>query len=297
MKQPFTLAHVPLPNFGIPDRCPELDGPIYRQRLARLRDAAVNAGFETILVYADREHFANLAYLCGVDPRFEEALLVVSRSGDPVLITGPENQGYSEQSGIEIELRLYPPFGLLGQDRTRTPDLTQLLRDCGLAPGRRTGVVGWKYFTPEEADAYDRWIEIPSYLADGIRSVVGPDNVYNATRLLAHPSAGLRSVNEVDQLAIFENAACHVSEAVKRVIEALEPGKTERELADRLSLGRHPLSCHPMISSGERTRLGLASPSDKPIRRGEPFQIAIGVWGALTCRAGWIAEGPARRST
>ena len=47
-----------------------------------------------------------------------------------------------------------------------------------------------------------------------------------------------------------------------------------------------------MISSGDRTRFGLASPSDKLIKRGEPFQIAIGVHGALTCRAGWVAERP-----
>ena len=170
------------------------------------------------------------------------------------------------------------PFGLLGQDRAHTPDLTELLRATGLAPGKRTGVVGRKDFTPAESEAYDRWIEIPSYLAEAIRSVVGQDKVFNATRLLTRAASGLRSVNEIDQLAVFEDAACHVCEAVKRVIEALEPGKTECERADRLGLGRYPLSCHPMISSGDRTRLGLASPSDKSIRRGEPFQIAIGVW-------------------
>ncbi|SDM05694.1 M24 family metallopeptidase [Aliiruegeria lutimaris] len=84
----------------------------------------------------------------------------------------------------------------------------------------------------------------------------------------------------------------YFTEAVKRVLAALRPGVTERELADELRLGRLSLSCHPMISSGERTRLGLASPSDKPIERGEPFQIAIGAWGGLTCRAWWIATGP-----
>ena len=30
-----------------------------------------------LVVYGDREHFANLAYLTGFDPRFEEAVLIV----------------------------------------------------------------------------------------------------------------------------------------------------------------------------------------------------------------------------
>jgi hypothetical protein len=31
------------------------------------------------MVYADREHFANMAYLTGFDPRFEEALLILTQ--------------------------------------------------------------------------------------------------------------------------------------------------------------------------------------------------------------------------
>ena len=30
-----------------------------------------------LVVYADREHFANMAYLTGFDPRFEESILII----------------------------------------------------------------------------------------------------------------------------------------------------------------------------------------------------------------------------
>ncbi len=36
------------------------------------------------MVYADREHFANLAYLTGFDPRFEESLLIVGTATTPL---------------------------------------------------------------------------------------------------------------------------------------------------------------------------------------------------------------------
>ena len=35
------------------------------------------AGLDAFVVYADREHFANMAYLTGFEPRFEEALLLL----------------------------------------------------------------------------------------------------------------------------------------------------------------------------------------------------------------------------
>ena len=46
----------------------------YEQRM----DATYAAcGCEWVLVYADREHYANLVWLTNLDPRFEEALLVL----------------------------------------------------------------------------------------------------------------------------------------------------------------------------------------------------------------------------
>ncbi len=289
MGHEYQLKEVPLPEFGVPETYPELSKDLYLARIDRLRKKASNAGLEAIAVYGDREHFANISYLCGVDPRFEEALLVLATGQQPVLITGPENQSYAQVSPLDLRLELYPPFGLLGQDRSETPVLTELLEAAGLRHGAPTGVIGWKYFTTPEAPAPERWLEIPSYIADAIRSVVGEALAINATAMLMHPSTGLRAINEIDQIAQFEYAACHVSEAVKRVLGALEPGISERALAENLRLGPLPLSCHPMISSGDRTRFGLASPSDKRIKRGEPFHIAIGLHGGLTCRAGWVA--------
>ena len=37
-------------------------------------------------------------------------------------------------------------------------------------------------------------------------------------------------------------------------------------------------------------RLGLLSPGDRRIERGDPFTIAFGIWGALNCRAGFVVE-------
>ena len=276
------------PDYGLPDAQPQIGRGIYENRLGRLVDAAQRGGLDAVAVYADREHFANLAYLTGFEPRFEEALLVVLSGSTPVLVTGPENQGYSEISPIELIRELYPPFGLLGQDRSKTRPLGELLHAAGLRDGFSVGLAGWKYFSPEEMAEPERCLEAPAYIVDALRSVVGNRNVVNAASLLMHPSSGLRAVNEIDQLAQFEHAACHASEAVKRVIAGIRPGMSEVQAASGVHPLALPFSCHPIFASGPRIRLGLCSPTDRKIAVGEPAQVAVGVWGALTCRAGWL---------
>jgi hypothetical protein len=44
-----------------------------------------------------------------------------------------------------------------------------------------------------------------------------------------------------------------------------------------------------MLTAGPRARFGLLSPSDRRIARGDPFTNAFGIWGALSCRAGFVA--------
>jgi hypothetical protein len=48
-----------------------------------------------------------------------------------------------------------------------------------------------------------------------------------------------------------------------------------------------------MLTAGPRATYGLLSPGDRPIERGDPFTTAFGIWGALTCRAGFVAESAA----
>lgn len=285
------LAEVTLPEFGIPEIRPELPAETYLDRLDRFRRRAAEGGVDLVVVYADREHFANIAYLTGFEPRFEEALLILVPGRTPVVVTGPENQGYAAVSPVAHERVLYPPFGLLGQDRRRTPPLADLLAAAGVDTGKVVGVAGWKFFGPDETTTPEGWLDAPAYIVDTLRALVGDTGrVINITRILMDASDGLRAVNEIDQLAQFEFAACHVSEAVKRVIFGLKPGMTEWEAAKLMQPIGLPLNCHPVLMSGERIGLGLGSPTNRRIAVGEPFVVAIGMWGGLTARVGFTVR-------
>lgn len=284
------LAVISLPDFGLPQQQPTVSKAEYEQRLEMARGRAVNAGFDFLLVYGDREHFANLAYLTDHDPRFEEALLVISAAGGkPILLLGNEGLGYSELSPVDVDRRLYQGFSLPGQSRSASPRLEPMLRDCGIRKGSRLGLVGWKYATPEESDDPAHWLDVPAFIADSLRELTGdPELVINATDIFMNPVDGLRTNNSVDQLAAFEFAAAYCSQSIRDGIEHLQPGMSELEVVRNMRLSGLPLSVHLMFSSGPRARLGLPSPTTRVIQRGDPFFTALGLRGGLTARGGFV---------
>jgi Xaa-Pro aminopeptidase len=285
------LAAIDLPSFGIATEEPLLEPDVYESRYQALLTYIRKNRVDAFLIYADREHAANLAWLTGFDPRFEEALLIVLPGQDPLLLTGPENQGVANAAPIPMNVCLYPPMGLLGQDRSETDDLADLLHRAGIERGNYVGISGWKYFGPQEHTQHETWIEIPSYIVDNLRGIVGSrGKVFNAGAAFMNPENGFRAINSIDELARFEFAACHTSDAVKRVIQNTRPGMQEYEAVQALHPIGKPLSCHTMFSCGPRAWHGLLSPSTRLINRGDAATVAYGVQGALNCRAGWIAQ-------
>ena len=279
------LAPIELPDFGTPDREPTIDPGIYAARLDRLRQRADARGHERVVVFADREHSANLAYLTGFDPRFEEALLVLGQSGEPAILVGNECWGMAGVAPLPMRRHRFQDFSLPGQPRDRSRPLADILSEEGIGPGTRVGVVGWKAYDSSAS------IDAPAYIIDELRRLTGPSGVVeNATGLLIDPADGLRVINEVEQLAALEHAACQTSNGVRRLLFGLRLGMTEHEAVRLLDWDGSPLSCHLMLSSGARASLGLLSPGVRRIERGDPFTVAFGIWGALNCRAGFVVE-------
>ena len=277
------VTRLDLPDFGMPDVRPELPRATYAARLQRLRDRVEAAGYDALVIYSDREHSANLAWLTGFDPRFEEALLVLGKSGDPAILVGNECWGMAAAAPLPMRRHLLQDLSLPSQPRDRSRPLADLLADEGLRAGSRIGLVGWKtYGRPDAVDA-------PAYLVDELRRLAGAAGaVENATGLLIDSGDGLRVINEVDQLAAFEYAACQTSQGVRNLLFGLRPGMTEREAVRLLDWNGTPLSCHLMLSSGSRASIGLLSPGDRVIEAGDRFTVAFGIWGALNCRAGFV---------
>jgi len=187
------LGPVELPSYDLPAEQPSVPLATYEARLRAASAAAAGAGLDALLVYADREHFANLSYLTGYDPRFEESLLILVPGRAPVLLVGNEGTAYAAVVPPSVEVVLYQSFSLVSQDRSASPRLAAVLRQAGVGEGvRRVGI-------------------------------------------------GL------------------------------------------------PLSYHPVLLSGERAALGLASASGRVLRQGDPMSASLGYWGSNIARGGFLA--------
>jgi hypothetical protein len=286
------LTTIDLPDVGMPDAAPELPPALYAARLERLRERMEARGYDRLVVYADREHSANLAWLTGFDPRFEEAVAIVGPVDPPAILVGNECWGMAAVAPLPMRRQLHQDLSLPNQPRDRSAPLADVLGGEGIGHGTRVGVVGWKTYASRAT------MEAPAFLVDELRSLVGATgHLENAGDLFIDPGDGLRVINEVEQLASLEWAACQTSDGVRRLLAGLGPGLedglTEREAVRLLRWDGTPLSCHLMLTAGPRATLGLLSPGDRTIERGDRFTTAFGIWGALTCRAGFVVEDAA----
>lgn len=286
------LSSVALPDFGVIAEPPALPPERYAQRC----DAALAAaGTDWLIVYADREHMANIMFLSGFEPRFEEALLILGPDAARILVTGNECVSYAARSPLPgLTVCLSQTMSLLGQDRSIAPRLTDVLRDAGLTSGASTGIVGWKYLA---ADEWDDDLPAPSFLPlayhAAIARVVGADAMVDRTAVLLHPQTGQRSIIDADQIAIFEAAAARGSAMVWSVLSQLRPGDSERDGAARMGYNGDPFNVHMMLASGgaaEGSVIGLASPGARVLRKGDGVSTAVGLWGGLTARAGLLDD-------
>jgi Xaa-Pro aminopeptidase len=286
------IVEIEWPEFGRAASRPETPAFELEKRLNDLRNMMEERELTHLVVYGDREHFANLAYLTGFDPRFEEALLIVSGGRIPLLVVGNECESYVEASplfdGGKFRRERFQPFSLLNQPRDQSRLIREIFAGEGIDEGSMVGCVGWKYFSDQEQPDAQHAIEIPSYLVDALRALAGRNRVVNSTDLLMHPGFGLRSFCSPSEIAYFEHTNVLASESLKRMMFGLREGMTDYAVVELAGICGEPLGCHVTLATGQRP--GLSSPRGEIIQRGLPLSTNICYWGSNIGRAGWVAE-------
>lgn len=288
------LIEIDWPEFGecAPPPRPSLEE--FESRIDAARSAMEKDGLSHLVIYGDREHFANMAYLTGFDPRFEEAILIIGQHDAPLLVVGNECEGYLTVSPLYVADKLrherFQPFSLLNQPRDDSRLVREIFADEGIEADSNVGCVGWKYFADAEHPDSAHAIDLPAYLVDTLRQLAGWQNVVNATQILMHPHFGLRSTCSPAEIAYFEYTNILASEGMKRLLFGLEDGIVDHELAKLAGFNGVPLGCHMTFVSGDSRECGLSSPIGASVRRGDPMATNVCYWGSNSCRAGWVAS-------
>jgi len=290
----YRLIEIDWPEFGDVDVPPQIEAAEYRAHLAAARREMEQRGLTHLVVYGDREHFANIQYLTGYDPRFEEALLIVRAEGKPLLLVGNEGEGYLPVSPLvvtgEVRAELYQSFSLIDQPRGASRPLRDILAGEGIGDGSKVGCIGWKYYTTVEFPDPAHMLELPAYIVDLLRSLAGQEAVVNATDLFMHADYGLRAKCSVVELAYLEYAGTRASEAMKRMLFGIREGIRDFDLMAGIGYTGEPLNCHITLGTDENRDKSLSGPVGAILRRGSVFSSNVAYYGSNVCRAGWIAE-------
>lgn len=283
------LVRIDWPENGTPDVPPPLSLAELRGRLAALRAAAERRGYGAVVVYGDREHAANIHWLTGFDPRFEEALLVVTPD-DAVIVAGNECLPYAADTPLVhaglARVVHCAALSLPSQPRG-SARLADILGD--LVAGGTVGAVGWKWFGADEVDVPALALDIPAFVADPLRRLAA--RVENATDLMMHPVHGLRARVDAAGIARLEFANHMAAAALRRMVFAFREGMSDFAAVEAARMGGLPLGCHTTFAVGAGVQ-GLAGPTGRRLERGAPVSFNICHWGANICRAGWVARGP-----
>jgi len=270
------------------------DPKMYALRIEKALEMAQHAGYSHLIVYGDREHFANIHYFTGYDPRFEEAILILGKDRKPTILVGNEGLHYAGIIPYEIEVVLYQSLSLVGQARTKhtAEIITAAFEKAGIKSESTVGVIGSKYFTIDEGGNPDYMLDIPHYIVAFLKETLKGGILKNATDIMISSEYGLRTTLDIDEMAVLELAGTKTSRGVLNLLTHLKPGMSEIEASAYLNIDGNPLVAHPNVNfTIEAIRQGLASPAGHLLQLGSVCNVGFGYRSSMVARTGLYAHG------
>lgn len=282
-----------LPNWSVPlneAEIPVIAAEDYLNRIEALYEQG-GGRYTHYVLYGEREHFSNIEYLTGYDPRFEECLLILSSGRKPMIVVGDEGHSYAGRIPYPIDIVVYPTFSLPAQPKDPSVTLANIFRDAGIDSGSKVAVIGWKMFDQGDFADYKHQYDLPMFIMWELMEAAAADNLTNATELMIGNRGGIRHNLCAKELILCEIAGTKSSRSTYRVLENLREGMSELEASSFLRIDGDPLVTHPNINFGENNFYALASPSHtRKLKRGDLVGVGMAYRRSLIHKASFYVK-------
>lgn len=261
-------------------------------RLEKVQNMMNEQGLDLIAAYADDRFVFGQAYtrwLVNYQPKFEPALLLVPAKGEVAIATGGESIDYiTTQSNCKkayvVSEFLHPEEEFV---HVEVISMKDIITDMEEKMGRKVKKVG----VPG--------ISTTSYSAmDTLQNMFGRENIVEVEESMSM----LRAVKTENELEVIRYAYKIAEAGMKKVVEILTEGITEREVAAEAEyvmrkMGSEGNGIDTMVASGvANTRPIVVMPTDRKIKKGDLIVVTLapryqGYHGAIA-RPFYVGEPP-----
>lgn len=249
------------------EQLPKIPAAEYEKRWQKAVELMKEKGAEALLVYAD-DHYtygsAFARYYADFPVAFEPILILFREEGEPILLCGPESDGFAEVTGKIKDIRVLQEFANEDEDypfSNPTPLKTIVEETIG-ENIKKLALAGTELMS---AGIYKAICE------------AFPDAELVKMDMELGESRGIKSEAELQVIRY----AYKIAEAgMKAAIEAIKPGVTEREVAAKAEyamrmMGSEGNGIDTIIASGENSRPILAKTRLRKIQENDLVIVTL----------------------
>jgi Xaa-Pro aminopeptidase len=235
----------------------------FAERIERLQGVIANKDIDAVLVFSTESEPAGVRYFSDYWPSFETSAVLVPKTGEPILLIGPESMTFaSGRSKIEriIKMKDFRESSQPNYPGTTLMTWKELLNDLRI---KKMGVSGWYMF--------------PYVIFENIARVIGRDNILEADAFVREVTLK-KSVAELNCL----REAARISElGFKAVLQNIKPGMTEAQLAGiaagaMMGSGAEATGYPIWCCSGPNSTQAISRPSHRKVQKGEIIHFSVG---------------------
>jgi len=235
-------------------------------RLSNVRAILAKKGLDAALVYYDEFNIGNGWYLTGWCPQFESGAVLVPKSGNPMLLGGPESEPFAKLDSAITETRNFPVFIVPDEEYPNATiiDFPTLFRELKRG-GKRLKKLGLVGGDRMPAACYQQIVE-------GFKGVKLIDITDEFVSLRY-----MKSRWELKQIRAAFALADTCYDSMKR---AIRPGRSEIEVAAAgeyaaRSRGATGFGFSAIVGSGPRSNAVVPTASAKKLKANELVMIGI----------------------
>jgi Xaa-Pro aminopeptidase len=239
----------------------------FQSRWATLQKKMAEADVDILVAHGDEADPSNVRYLSDYWPLFETGGVALGRSGEPILLIGPESETFARDRSKVSEIRK-----LLCYRESAEPEYPGVKLDsfegvfADLAGGKqikRIGIAGLPV--------------MPVTVYNELKKAAGKAKVVKADDLIVQ----MRTIKSPSEIKCMREAFRISEVATDYVLANMKPGMTEQQVVGLAQAAMYANGAeyegHPTyVLSGRASTHAIGRPSAKALRAGELIQLNIG---------------------